>query len=101
MERRVTGNCHARCEAGEKREITSNSYLSLYEVRSWIGWFRHITLVMLAHAYLAGICAEAQGPQDPQQVRRCHLASQTTASPHHCLSFVTCSGISSGLPVVR
>jgi hypothetical protein len=26
----VTGNCHARCEAGEKREMTSNSYLSLY-----------------------------------------------------------------------
>lgn len=30
MERRVTGNCHARCEAGEKREMTSNSYLSLF-----------------------------------------------------------------------
>jgi len=57
MERRVTGNCHARCEAGEKREITSNSYLSLYEVRSYIGWYRHITLVMLAHAFLASICA--------------------------------------------
>jgi hypothetical protein len=59
MERRVTGNCHARCEAGEKREITSNSYLSLYEVRSFIGWYRHITLVMLAAAYLVGICAQA------------------------------------------
>ena len=30
MERRVTGNCHARCEAGEKKEMTSNSYLSLF-----------------------------------------------------------------------
>jgi hypothetical protein len=29
MERRVTGNCHARCEAGEKAEIISKSYLSL------------------------------------------------------------------------
>src|SRR2546425_13264574 len=58
MERRVTGNCHGRCEAGEKREITSNSYLSLYEVRSWIGWYRHITLMMLAHAFLTGICAQ-------------------------------------------
>jgi hypothetical protein len=58
MERRVTGNCHARCETGEKREITSNSYLSLYEVRSWIGWYRHITLCMLAHAFLTGICAQ-------------------------------------------
>ena len=53
----MTGNCHARCEAGEKREITSNSYLSLYQVRSFIGWYRHITLVMLAHAFLTAICA--------------------------------------------
>jgi hypothetical protein len=30
MERRVTGNCQARCEAGEKGEIASNSYLPLY-----------------------------------------------------------------------
>jgi hypothetical protein len=29
MERRMTGNCHVRCEAGEKGEITSNPYLSL------------------------------------------------------------------------
>lgn len=29
MERRVRGNSHARCEAGEKMEITSKSYLSL------------------------------------------------------------------------
>ena len=29
MERRVRGNSHARCEAGEKTEITSKSYLSL------------------------------------------------------------------------
>lgn len=58
MERRVTGNCHARCEAGEKREITSNSYLSLYEVRSFIGWYRHITLVMLA--FLGSIASAAR-----------------------------------------
>jgi hypothetical protein len=55
----VTGNRHARCEAGEKREITSNSYLSLYEVRSFVAWYRHITLVMLAHAFLTAICAQA------------------------------------------
>jgi len=28
-------------------------------VRSWIGWYRHITLVMLAHANFPGICAQA------------------------------------------
>lgn len=28
MERRMMGNCHVRCEAGEKLEIISNPYLS-------------------------------------------------------------------------
>ena len=27
--------------------------LDQYEVRKWEGWYRHITLAMLAHAYLA------------------------------------------------
>jgi SRSO17 transposase len=36
--------------------------LDHYEVRSWIGWYRHITLVMLAHAFLTGICAQQQAP---------------------------------------
>jgi SRSO17 transposase len=36
-----------------------------YEVRSWAGWYRHITLAMLAYAYLSamravGAAAEAQ-----------------------------------------
>lgn len=30
MERRVTGNCHARCGAGENPEIVSKDYLSLF-----------------------------------------------------------------------
>ena len=32
MERRVTGNCHARCGAGENQAITSNDYLSLFDI---------------------------------------------------------------------
>jgi SRSO17 transposase len=32
--------------------------LSHYEVRSWHGWYRHITLALLAHAFLASIRAE-------------------------------------------
>jgi SRSO17 transposase len=31
--------------------------LDEYEVRSWTGWYRHITLALLAHAFLAGIRA--------------------------------------------
>jgi SRSO17 transposase len=32
--------------------------LSHYEVRSWIGWYRHITLALFAHAFLAAIRSE-------------------------------------------
>jgi SRSO17 transposase len=30
--------------------------LDQYEVRSWHGWYRHITLSMLAHAFLTALC---------------------------------------------
>jgi SRSO17 transposase len=33
--------------------------LDQYEVRSWAGWYRHITLAMLAHAYLTVMRGEA------------------------------------------
>jgi SRSO17 transposase len=35
--------------------------LDQYEVRSWTGWHRHITLAMLAHAYLAALRRAAGG----------------------------------------
>ena len=35
--------------------------LDQYEVRSWTGWHRHVTLAMLAHAYLAALRKVAVG----------------------------------------
>ena len=35
--------------------------LDHYEVRSWVGWHRHITLAMLAHAFLAVLRKAALG----------------------------------------
>jgi len=35
--------------------------LDEYEVRSWVGWHRHVTLAMLAHAYLAVLRKAALG----------------------------------------
>jgi SRSO17 transposase len=32
--------------------------LAHYEVRSWHGWYRHVTLSLFAHAFLAAIRAE-------------------------------------------
>jgi SRSO17 transposase len=42
--------------------------LADYEVRSWRGWHRHITLALLAHAVLAAVRALAGGP--PKKSRR-------------------------------
>jgi SRSO17 transposase len=35
--------------------------LDQYEVRRWDGWYRHITLCLLAHAYLEVTRATASG----------------------------------------
>ncbi len=48
----------ARWHIEEDFEIAKDMGLDHYEVRSYVGWYRHITLVMLAHAFLTGICAQ-------------------------------------------
>jgi len=40
--------------------------LDHYEVRSWQGWYRHITLSMLAHAFLVVLRTESQELTDEQ-----------------------------------
>jgi SRSO17 transposase len=37
--------------------------LDHYEVRKWPGWYRHVTLALLAHAFLAVIRAQATNPE--------------------------------------
>ena len=37
--------------------------LDHYEVRKWPGWYRHITLALLAHAFLAVTRAQASGSE--------------------------------------
>jgi SRSO17 transposase len=44
--------------------------LDEYEVRSWVGWYRHITLSMLALAFLAAVRAEANRPRRGSRVKR-------------------------------
>src|SRR5438874_3110558 len=43
--------------------------LDEYEVRSWQGWYRHITLCMLAQAFLVVLRAESSG-QVPEQTEQ-------------------------------
>jgi len=33
-----------------------------YEVRSYVGWYRHLTLVLLASAFLVSVCLQAPSP---------------------------------------
>ena len=43
------------------KEAKQEVGLDEYEVRLWVGWYRHITLALLAHAFLAVIRSYAAG----------------------------------------
>ena len=45
----------------------SETGLDEYEVRSWRGWYRHITLSMFAHAFLAVLRASGQEIDSPNE----------------------------------
>ena len=59
----------ARWQIEEDFESAKDLGLDHYQVRSWTGWHRHMTLVMLAHAFLTMICAQdkraASNPSPP------------------------------------
>jgi SRSO17 transposase len=38
--------------------------LDEYEVRKWDGWYRHVTLSLLAHAYLSVLTSVAESDRD-------------------------------------
>ena len=50
----------ARWHIEEDFEGSKDIGLDQYEVRHWTGWYRHITLVMLAHAFLSVMCTQNQ-----------------------------------------
>jgi SRSO17 transposase len=52
--------------------------LDEYEVRSWTGWHRHVTLAMLAHAYLAVLRKAALGGSGRARPRRRAAAPRRT-----------------------
>jgi hypothetical protein len=58
-----------------------------YEVRSFMAWYRHITLVMLVQACLAGICVAARIP--------------ATKAPPHEGGLLVCPVIPLTIPEVR
>lgn len=65
--------------------------LDQYEVRSWTGWYRHITLVCLAHALLAVVRAAANEPM----ARGPKRGLMMPATPSSLAAFKTGRGLSS------
>ena len=66
------------CFEAAKQEVG----LADYEVRSWQGWHRHVTLAMLALAFLAALRAKlntAKGGAPPAS-SSCHSASLRPAA---------------------
>src|SRR5919112_688615 len=60
--------------------------LDQYEVRSWTGWHRHITLAMLAHAYLAVLRKAALGGSGRARPRCRAVAHDRAGSPPPALA---------------
>lgn len=50
----------ARWHIEEDLEATKDLGLSHYEVRSYLGWYRHLTLVILAYAFLVSVTVQAR-----------------------------------------
>src|SRR3954465_620141 len=68
------------CFEAAKQEVG----LADYEVRSWRGWHRHVTLAMLALALLAGLRAAlnaAKGAREPLASSSCRSASPRSGLP--------------------
>ena len=79
----------ARWHIEEAFETGKDMGLDQYEVRSWIGWYRHVTLVMLAHAFLTVICAQSRASALDTLSGGSFLsgpASQPTGEPSRCES---------------
>ncbi len=57
------------------KEAKQEVGLDEYEVRLWVGWYRHITLALLAHAFLAVIRSYAAGGEGKKGI--CPLESSS------------------------
>ncbi len=93
----------ARWHIEEDLEANKDLGLDHYEVRSYLGWYRHITLVLLACAFLVGMTVqekEKQQPSGPEPVLvappaqpSCELEPVLVAPPAQPLIALTTSEV--------
>jgi len=58
--------------------------LADYEVRSWHGWYRHVTLALVAQAFLTVVRVQSQEEVGKKRLRR--LPSPAPSIPTNSLS---------------
>ncbi len=78
----------ARWRIEEDLEATKDLGLDHYEVRSYLAWYRHITLVLLAYAFLVGVTVQNHCTDAAQQepVACTPLLPLTTSEARHLLA---------------
>jgi SRSO17 transposase len=72
----------------EDLEATKDLGLDHYEGRSYLGWYRHITLVLLASAFLVGLCIQDTHHPSPHEEPSpaSSLIPLTTSEVRHLLA---------------
>jgi SRSO17 transposase len=81
----------ARWHIEEDLQASKDLGLDHSEVRSYRGWYRHITLVLLAYAFLVSLCLQAPDPlpapsEDPRAEPSPPLIALTPAEVRHLLA---------------
>ena len=81
----------ARWSIEEDLQASKALGLDQYEVRSYQGWYRHITLVLLAYGFLLSICVQAQQAgdapaEDPTARPSSPLIALTPSEVRHLLA---------------
>ncbi len=91
----------ARWHIEEDLEATKALGLDHYEVRSYLAWYRHITLILLAAAFLVGVTVQTHLTDAAhQQVATCTtLIPLTTSEARHLLAHLFWSA-STSAPLV-
>ena len=78
----------ARWRIEEDLQATKDLGLDHYEVRSYLGWYRHSTLVLLAYAFLVGICVQDRSQHGPpeESIPSSPLRALTPSEVQHLLA---------------
>jgi SRSO17 transposase len=76
----------ARWRIEEDLQASKDLGLDHYEVRSYVGCYRHLTLVLPAYAFLVGLCVQARAQAQPPTPTPMALIALSPSEVHHLLA---------------